>query len=102
MFHLFAVAEFCRKVIKIVTDKSDESFCAEKHRENPQADDFVLYISSIIFYIDSFLPLFCDYLHGLFLDVVEVRNFHFCRIFEYVNCILSVISGCRSKLINDC
>ncbi|MCI5666404.1 MAG: hypothetical protein MR353_06530, partial [Spirochaetia bacterium] len=46
--------------------------------------------------------LFCDYLHGLFLDVVEVRNFHFCRIFEYVNCILSVISGCRSKLINDC
>ena len=60
-----------------------------------------MYGLTVVFFI---LPLFtclCNNLYALSCDIVKVRDFYICTVFQNVNGILSIVTGCCDELIED-
>ena len=59
----------------------------------------LLYVGPVIFFIRALFACFGNELHALFCDIVKVRDFYVCTVFQNVNGILSVVTGCCDELI---
>ena len=98
-FEFFAIATFLSKVIDSISDERQKTFCTQVHRKNPQPDDVLLYVDPVIFFIRALFACFGNDLYALFCGIVKVRDFYVCTVFQNVNGILSIVTGCRDELI---
>ena len=89
------------KVIDSIPNKRHEPFCTQVHRKNPQPDDVLLYVGPVIFFIPSLFSCLCNDLYALSCDIVKVRDLYVCTVFQNVNGILSMLTGCCDELIED-
>ena len=96
---MFIIAELLSKVIDIISNKRHEPFCTQVHRKNPQPDDVLLYVLTVVFFIRALFACFGNDLYALFCDIVKVRDFYVCIVFQNVNGILSIVTGRCDELI---
>ena len=54
-----------------------------------------------LFFIRALFACLCNNLYALSCNIVKVRDFYVRSVFQNVNGILSVVTGCCDELIED-